>query len=75
MAKAIYRLIIRGVKGIGMADDLHAVYCTNPPVALPRILTEQEAMRADAMALAGDWQRTASYIGDAYARQRERVHG
>ena len=75
MAKTIYRLIVRGVKGVGMADALRSVYCANPPVALPRILTEEESMRADARVLAGDWQRTAAYIGEAYARQRERVHG
>lgn len=75
MAKALYRIIVRGVKGLGMADDLRAVYCTNPPVALPRILTEQEAICADAKAIAGDWQRTASYVGDAYIWQKERVHG
>ena len=71
----IIRLVIKGVRGIGMSSELRSIYRTNPPLELPAILTNDEAAKADADALSGDWCDMASDIAKAFKTVTERAHG
>lgn len=73
MSKIIH-LVIKGVRGIGMSGELRSIYRTNPPLELPVILTNEDAVKADAAAIGGDWCDTASDIANAFKTVTELDH-
>lgn len=72
--KKVYKAIINGFCGLGMANGIYAIYHTNPPYKPPRALTPQEAWAVDGAALAGDWQNVCDAISAAYAAEAGQVH-
>lgn len=70
----VFHMIASGIAGIGLADGLAAIYQTNPPVRMPKVMTAQEAMAADASALLSNFSRVYGDIYSAYVKEVEVVH-
>lgn len=71
----LIRIVVKGVQGIGMANELYSLCHTNPPKELPRILSCNEAAKADARALGGDWIASCLDIEKAYNEEEMKIHG
>ncbi len=67
----IIRIIVNGVRNVGMADDVRSIFASRPPRSVPAILNCEDAASADADALASDW----SHIGDELIRSYEKEIG
>lgn len=70
----VVHMLASGIVGIGLADGLAAIYQTNPPVRMPKIMTAQKAMAADASALLSNFSRVYGDIYNAYIKELEVVH-
>ena len=70
----IVHVMFEGFRRVGRGGEIRLIYQTNPPMPLPQILTNDEAARADAEALCGDWLATANDIGEAFVIETEKSH-
>lgn len=73
MAKII-RIIVNGVRGIGMADGVYSIYRTNRPCNTPIILDSKQAAEADREALESDWSHIGLDLAHAYEKESVSIH-
>lgn len=72
--KKVFHMIASGIAGIGLADGLTAIYQTNPPVSVPKIMTAKEAMAADASGILSNFSCVYGDIYSAYVKEAEALH-
>lgn len=72
-----FKMVVRGLAGIGLVDGMASIYISNAPRTAPvvRSLSILEARLADGNSLAGDFSRVMQGISSAAKTEMERGNG
>ena len=68
------RIVVGGLRGVGMADGIYSIYRTKTHRKIPVILNSEEAAATDAAALESDWSHVNEEICRSYDKEIGRIH-